>query len=59
MVPLQDLVVQKADLVLFSILAGFICQIVIPDFGCNLVVFGDMFEIEVAIVLSIMSVGDS
>jgi hypothetical protein len=50
-VPLQDLIVQEPNLVFLGILSGFVREVVIPYLGCNLVVFRDVLEIWVALVL--------
>lgn len=50
-VPLQDLIVEKPNVVVLEIRASLMRKIVIPDLGGYVVVFGDLFQILVGVVL--------
>ena len=51
LIPLQDLIIEKADLVFLGVLSGFVCEIVVPYFSCYLVIFGDVLQIDMVLVL--------
>lgn len=51
LIPLQDLIIQKPDLVLLGVPSCFIGEIVIPHLGRNLVVFCNVSEIWMTLVL--------
>ncbi len=51
LVPRHDLVVEEADLVLLGVLSAFVRNVVVPHLGSNLIVFGNMLEVWVRIIL--------
>ena len=51
LVPRHDLIVEEADLVLLGVLSAFVRDIVVPHLGSNLIVFGDVLEVWVCIIL--------
>ena len=54
LIPLHDLVVEEANLILLGVLSAHVCDVMVPDLGRNLIVLGDMFEIRIFIVLKVL-----